>query len=139
MSRTLLSAAMVLVAMSSLACGDKGDDTGGSGAVDASWTTVYDEVLQPSCTYSTCHEGTGSAGLGWDDADSAYAALVGVESEQAPGVMRVAAGDSENSYLVWKLEGRAEITGDPMPPGAALDAERMAQVMGWIEAGANQD
>jgi len=125
-----------LASLSLVACGDKEDDTAGAGAT---FTQVYDEVLQPSCTYSTCHEGTGSAGLGWTDASSAHEALVDVESTQFSGVVRVAPGSPEDSYLMWKLEGSDDIGGDPMPPDALLDEDRLALVRDWISAGAAAD
>lgn len=123
----------VFSALALVACGDKDDDTGGE---SASFARVYDEVLQPSCAYSTCHEGSGSAGLGWTDESSAHAALVDVDATQISGMVRVSPGDPDDSYLMWKLEGAEGIGGDRMPPDASLDEERLALVRDWITQGA---
>ncbi len=138
MSGPQTALALLLPLLTASGCGDKDDDTG-EDAGEPTFTRVWSEVLQPSCTYSGCHSGTGSASLGWDDADGAYAALVGVESTQAAGVELVAAGDPDSSYLMWKLEDSAEIEGDFMPPDTALDADRLALVRAWIAAGAAND
>lgn len=62
-----------------------------------------------------------------------------MESAGSPGNTLVIPGDPDNSYLVRKLEGGPDIAGDQMPPGGALDAERLQLVRDWIEAGALDD
>ena len=67
---------------------------------------------------------------------TSYAQLVGVASSQNPGILRVAANDPDNSYLIQKLEGAA---GARMPLGAApLDPEVIAAIRLWIANGAPQ-
>jgi hypothetical protein len=68
----------------------------------------------------------------------AYANLVGVASRQKPALQRVAAGDPENSYLVHKLEGRADIVGQRMPrtAGPFLTEGQLMVMRRWIALGA---
>jgi hypothetical protein len=123
------------------ACGDKGD-SGGAGDDDAqaaTFTRVYDEVLLPSCAYSSCHLGAGNAQLGWDDAATAYTSLVNVASTQVETMDRVTPGAPDDSYLMWKFEDAAGITGDQMPPSVPLTSAQTALVRGWITAGAAND
>lgn len=119
-----------------IGCADKGGDSG----APPTFTQVYEDVLQPSCAFSTCHGGSnGSGDFGFTDAAEAYAALVGIESLDSPGSVRVVAGDPDASYLVAKLEAAAGIVGDPMPPPSGIEAERAQLVRAWIAAGALQD
>jgi hypothetical protein len=73
--------------------------------------------------------------------DQAYAALVGTSSVEKPGVLRVAPGDPEASYLVHKLEGRADIVGVRMPRGNGpfLTEGQISIIRRWIELGARND
>jgi hypothetical protein len=70
-----------------------------------------------------------------------YAMLVGVASSQKAGATRVVAGDPENSYLIHKLEGRADIIGQRMPrTGGPFLAEGQIRIIKrWIEDGAKND
>ena len=72
--------------------------------------------------------------------DAAYAGLVNVASRQRPGLMRVAPGDPENSYLIHKLEGRSGIVGGRMPFNGPpfMTAGQILVVKRWIEIGAPQ-
>src|SRR5687767_13044201 len=93
-------------------CGDKGGaDT--AGGADATFTAVRDEVLLPSCAFSSCH-GSGTGGLTLDEA-GAYDAIVEAPSVGAPGEVLVVPGDPDASYLLSKLEGDPGIVGDRMP------------------------
>lgn len=98
---------------------------------------VQAEVFTPSCTFSSCH-GSSASAAGLDLTDgAALAALVDVASADAPGETLVIPGDADGSYLVKKLRGEAGIVGDAMPPGGTpLDADKIALVVDWIDAGA---
>ena len=90
-----------------------------------------------------CHTDQGrtpSAGLNLRR-ETAYAALVGVRSGQRTDLMRVAPGDPNNSYLVQKLEGHSQITGQRMPRtgGPYLTDGQMMIIRRWIERGAPND
>ena len=65
--------------------------------------------------------------------------LVNVLSTQV-GLNRVTPGDSDMSYLVHKIEGRAGIAGQRMPPGGApLSDQQIAAIRRWIDAGARNN
>jgi hypothetical protein len=96
--------------------------------------TLEQEIFVPSCGFSSCH-GTGTGDLIIATGET-YDALVGVPSSAEPDQVLVVPGDAEASYLVAKLEGRAEV-GDAMPPGGeGLDEESLDRIWAWIEAGA---
>lgn len=99
---------------------------------------VQADVFDASCAFSTCHSAPGASGLVLD-AGASHAALVDVESADAPGETLVIPGDAANSYLTKKLRGDAGITGDAMPVGAPLDDARIQMVADWIDAGAKDD
>ncbi len=73
--------------------------------------------------------------------ETAYAALVGVMSGQRAGVLRVAPGDPDGSYMVQKLEGHPGITGQRMPRtgGPYLTDGQMTIIRRWIALGAPND
>ncbi len=55
-----------------------------------------------------------------------------------PGAVRVVPGDPERSYLIHKLEGRADIVGLRMPRnnGPFLSKGQIAVIKRWIALGA---
>jgi hypothetical protein len=100
-----------------------------------------DSSGRPAC--SSCHNPNGGAfrqvGLDMSTAGS-FDSLVGVSSRQKPGLLRVAPGDPDNSYLVHKLEGRTDIIGGRMPNrGPYLSDGQIAIIRRWIELGARRD
>ena len=99
-----------------------------------------DSSGRPAC--SACHNPNGGAfrQVGLDLSTSgSYDSLVGVTSRQK-GLLRVAPGDPENSYLIHKLEGRTDIIGNRMPTrGPYLSEGQLAIVRRWIQLGARRD
>lgn len=99
-----------------------------------------DEAGRAACV--TCHRPGGigffAVGLDLTSSASSYNGLVGVSSRQRPGVLRVAPGDPENSYLIHKLDGRQGIGGRPMPLNGPpyLTAGQIRIIKRWIETGA---
>jgi hypothetical protein len=95
-------------------------------------------IFGPRC--AGCHNGVGAALPGvmnLSTATASFSVLVGVTSSEQPPLLRVAPGDSANSYLVHKLEGAPSISGSRMPLGGPfLDAALITQVRSWIDAGA---
>lgn len=73
--------------------------------------------------------------------EAGYAQLVGVNSVQKPGAVRVIPGDAENSYLVHKLEGRPDMVGQRMPRNAGpfLTEGQMLIIRRWINQGAQNN
>ena len=99
-------------------------------------------VFTPTCAVSGCHTGPAGgnlpAGMGLSTADASFTNLVGVTSLQQATLLRVAAGDPDNSYLVQKLEGTAA-SGARMPlGGGALDQALVNDIRQWIADGANR-
>jgi hypothetical protein len=109
--------------------------SGSSGPLTADFQSIQDNVFTPICT--RCHAGAGAPeGLQLDAAHS-YALLVGVPSTEQPNVLRVKAGDPDDSYLVLKLEGSAGISGVRMPFGGPyLPQSTIDVIRQWISAGA---
>jgi hypothetical protein len=107
---------------------------GGDAPLAPTLASLQQNVFTPVCT--GCHAGAAAPqGLRLDAANS-YAMLVGVPSVEVPGLLRVAPGNPDASYLVQKLEGRAAV-GARMPLGGPfLDAATIAVVRQWIAAGA---
>jgi hypothetical protein len=114
---------------------------GGSGSLpplSADFDSIQANIFTPIC--SVCHVG-GSApeGLRLDAADS-FNLLVGVPSTEVPSLLRVKAGDPDNSYIIQKLEGHAAV-GAQMPNGCpstqpCLTTSTIAFIRQWITDGA---
>ena len=112
------------------------DEGGGTlpPALSASFDALQASILTPACT--VCHAGAAApVGLKLDAANS-FDMLVGVASTQVPGILRVAPGDPDNSYLIQKIEGTAAV-GQQMPLGGPfLATDEVALLRAWITAGA---
>lgn len=111
--------------------------TGGS--FGPNFSEIQSNVFTPTCATSTCHAGAGpAAGLNLEAANS-YAQLVGVASSQDAAILRVAAGNPDNSYLIQKLEGTAA-SGQQMPAGGTpLPQTDIDVVRQWVTDGAIDD
>ena len=135
MNPLLLLAALV-------ACGDGTDTAGSVEDPVASFARVRDEVLTPSCAFSSCHGSVGaSAGLDLTGDDGLHGRLVGVDAQDAEGSVLVVPGDAAGSYLWQKCAATAGIVGEPMPLGqpSGLDGGRLDLLAAWIDAGASVD
>lgn len=100
---------------------------------------LQEEVLTPSCAFTTCHASPGASGLVLE-AGASWGALVEVESVDAPGRIFVVPGDPEASYLIAKVRGDPGIVGQVMPSGGGpLEADRVDRISAWISAGALDD
>ena len=101
-------------------------------------------VFTPSCSSAGCHSGPSGnslpSGMNLTSTANSFADLVGVASIQQPGIMRIAAGDPDNSYLVQKIEGTAAAPNNSRMPlgGAALPQNVIDDVRQWIANGAQQ-
>ena len=90
------------------------------------------------CNNVSCH---GSPIVSSNYAVSTYGEFV-TPGDQATGlnICVVKPGDPDNSYLVWKLEGRGEILGVQMPQtGAKMTAGDLDLVKTWILEGARNN
>lgn len=104
--------------------------------------SIQENVFTPSCALSGCHSGPSGpslpSGMDLTNAAASHANLVGVESRQEAGTMRVAEFDADSSYLVHKIEG-THSTGSQMPLGGApLERPILDAIRAWINSGAPQ-
>jgi hypothetical protein len=110
------------------------------GTLRPTLASIQMHVFTPIC--AACHTGPASntlpAGMDLTDADSSFAQLVGVPSVQVPALNRVQPGEPDESYLVHKLEGTADL-GLRMPLGLPpLDATEIDAIREWIALGAER-
>ncbi|WAS93170.1 Ig-like domain-containing protein [Nannocystis punicea] len=108
------------------------NDPSGGTPSDCDFEGAVQAIFTASCS---CHAGgQPAAGLSLAAGES-YAALVGVESSQSPGSLRVAPGSPESSFLVEKLSPGPSV-GQQMPIGGSLSVGQIATITAWIAAGA---
>jgi hypothetical protein len=109
--------------------------------LEPNFTSIRTQVLQPRCV-SACHTSQGRVPEGGLNLDAAvaYTSLVNVPSVGRPALLRVAPGNSDQSYMIHKLEGRAGIDGERMPLGGPFLSTAQIQVIRqWIDAGAQNN
>lgn len=143
-------AAVLMVAGACVAGCDENlaDLAGPTPNLTPTFSSIYQEILasanpagRQACV--RCHtpgrSGFREVGMDFSTPDTAYAHLVGVRSVLKPGLLRVAPGDPNNSFLIHKLEGR-DIVGVRMPQNAdPLTAGQIQIIARWIQRGAPRD
>jgi len=93
-------------------------------------------IFSPTCAPG-CHEIGGIGPMPLDNETATYSSLVGTTSLELPPLLRVTPFDPEQSYIVWKIEGRPTIVGGQMPLfGTPLTQDKIDAIIGWIERGA---
>jgi hypothetical protein len=109
------------------------------GAFGPNFSEIQANIFTQNCATTGCHFSAGAPqGLRLDEANS-FGMLVGVASSEVPSILRVAAGDPDNSYLIQKLEGSASV-GAQMPLNApALEQFSIDVIRQWITDGAVDD
>lgn len=107
----------------------------------ATFADVQQMIFAPSCAMELCHDAvSATGGLVLDEAN-AHEQLVGIPpttfAANAAGLLRVAAGDPDRSFLLVKLLGPPPDQGSRMPLALPpLDPEQIDLVRRWIEQGA---
>jgi hypothetical protein len=138
--------------------GGTGDDLSVTTPALTNFASINSHVLQPSCTFSTCHSPDGARTSDMlnlkDDGTSAagsiaFAALVNQPAVNAKaaaaGLVLVTPCDATDSFLVTKLTLAHDLNvvsdyGARMPSGnAALPAAQIQAIEDWINRGALQD
>ena len=118
-----------------------GSGAGGAPAVDVEprFSSIYMQILKPTCGGFYCHENAGSGDLYMPDAQAAYDALVShAASANCEGWMRVVPNDPDQSLVIQKLTSPP--CGARMPKDKpALDAALIEVIREWIERGAAND
>jgi hypothetical protein len=145
--RLLCGALAVLGALALAGCDEKLSDlTGPTPNLEPTFRSIQQNIFEAGdnsgrvpCT--TCHNAIGSLFNGLNLTNAvAYSNLVNRSSNQRPGVLRVAPGNPDASYLVHKVEGRAGIVGGRMPfNGPFLSDGQILVLKRWIELGAPND
>jgi len=111
------------------------------GGAEATFSTIFSQVFTGNgCRSQFCH-GAGAGNLSLATRDAAYAALVGVPASGpgcgSSGKLLVAPGNPDASLLYEKISNATPSCGTVMPPsGLAVSEAQLAQVRGWIAAGA---
>ena len=90
------------------------------------------------CTAIGCH-GSSLPGSAYSLASYSGLFIAGPQAAEK-GMCSVRPGAPDESYLVWKTEGRQGILGDRMPDNAtAMTAEDLATIRQWILEGAKNN
>lgn len=146
MNRYYLGAACVMVVLTCTSCDEKLSSITGptpdlAPTLSAIQRTIF-SASDPSNRLACvgCHSDQGrtpAAQLNLIEGRS-HAQLVGRASIGKPGSTLVIPGDPDNSYLVKKLEGAADIVGLRMPRnnGPFLSEGQMLVIRKWIQDGA---
>src|SRR5262245_21035439 len=137
---------IALLAVGAAACDEKLSTLAGpTPNLEPTFASVQREIFESTDVAGrqacvACHTSTGrnpSGGLNLNH-DIAYDQLVNVPARAKAGAIRVIPGDPDNSYLVHKLEGAADIAGRRMPfngPPYLTDGQ-MVILRRWIAIGA---
>jgi hypothetical protein len=103
---------------------------------DSSFENIQINIFNAVCAVK-CHKSPRpKKGLNLEPGE-AYDNLVNIPSQEIPSMMRVNPGDSENSYIIWKLEERDGISGKRMPLNLPpLEETEIQAIKAWIDSGA---
>ncbi len=117
---------------------DSGESETGPGA-EPTFADVVSKVITPTCfCHNAAPNDAANGGLSMM-AGMEYASIVGVKSNQLATMNLVTASDPDNSYLYLKVINKhldAGGSGDVMPLGAMLSADKALIIEEWIAAGA---
>ena len=110
-----------------------------TGEAEATLTTIQSRIFDTNCALSGCHAGSSpQLGLSLEDGQS-FSNIVNVQSDET-NLLRVNPGNPEQSYLLRKVRGDADIVGARMPLGRAdLSDENIELIRQWIEDGAEDN
>jgi len=93
------------------------------------------KIFAENCALAGCHTGTSPLMNLKLTKDEFLQRTVNQPSLEKPGMARVTPGEPENSYLVKKITGAADIVGQRMPFGRdPLTADQIATIVGWIKS-----
>ncbi|HEX5717945.1 MAG TPA: hypothetical protein VF179_17430 [Thermoanaerobaculia bacterium] len=131
----------VLAALLLAACGDVKSPTEPSAAPEGpafTFAQIQSQIFTPTCAKAGCHAASAASGEMILEAGQAYGQIVNRPAVGNSSLDRIEPGDPERSYMIKKLRGDPDITGERMPldnPGS-LTQEQMDGIVGWILAGA---
>ena len=110
------------------------------GGTAFTFSRIQAEIFTPNCVKAGCHDAASASGGQVLAAGVSYSQIVNVRSTEST-LDRIEPGDPERSYMIKKLRGDPDITGDRMPldrPGG-LPQEQIDGIMAWVRAGAPND
>ena len=116
---------------------DSSNTNGGNSIpLEPTLESIQANIFNAVCAVK-CHKGSrAKKGLRLEEGES-YQHLVNVDSKEKPNMKRVLPFFSENSYIIWKLEGRSGISGKQMPLNLnPLPKEQIDAIRDWIDLGA---
>jgi mono/diheme cytochrome c family protein len=107
------------------------------GGAALTFTQIQTQIFTPVCAKAGCHAaGSAPSGLVLE-AGQSYGNLVGRPASENTSLARVSPGNPDVSYIILKLRGDPNITGERMPLGGPyLSADQIAGIAAWIRAGA---
>ncbi len=121
---------------------DDDDDATEAPALEPTWTSLHPEFVYRCTCHKTSEGGEGNL-TGFENADLAWAVLVGVPSVDLPTFFCDDTAATESSYSWLKIQDThlaAGGLGDRMPPtGPGLSDELKGVIREWIELGALND
>jgi len=146
MTKLVVRIAVVTIACAGWSCDEKLSSIGGpTPDLAPTFASIQSEVFEKTdsagrAACANCHTSIGRTPSGGLDLNHnvAYDSLVNVPSRSKPGAIRVIPGDPENSYVIHKIEGRADIVGRRMPftgPPFLSDGQILI-LKRWIAIGA---
>ena len=148
-SRMLTLGALFALFTGSVGCDEKlSDVTGPTPNLEVRFSSIQEQIFENSDSSGRsaciqCHNNQGQLFAGRLNLTHAvaYDNLVNVAARNKAGATRVIPGDPENSYLIHKLEGRADIFGLRMPQNGPpyLTDGQISVIKRWIELGAAND
>jgi hypothetical protein len=105
---------------------------------DPSFSQHIQPIFNTNCALALCHVSGTITQLDLSQG-AAYGNIVNVDSGQDPSFKRVLPGNSTDSWLVMKLEGR-QTAGLRMPPSAdPLSSVRIQNIKNWVDRGAKDN
>lgn len=126
---------IMLLGLVAVACGDVDKDE--NGTVDFVPVNVQN-VFTAECAKSGCHAGSAPQANQNLSESTAYENIVNIQSVEAPSKMRIAPGDTSNSYLFEKITSNSPTVGVRMPADGPpyLSEAQIDTIRIWILNGA---
>ena len=117
------------------------EPTGTDDTIEPTFSSIEKNVFAKSCATSSCHGTLGQRGglvlTGTGIYDNLVSARPENETARAKGLLRVAPGKPDSSFLIIKLTGPRADEGERMPVGnEPIDAKAIEAIRTWIANGA---